>query len=79
MGIPLQKGTIETMLNVGKIYEIQCFEYKLQTERAFFSVGINLKFLFCFRNFSGKGLFPPTFKNLRLFNLDFFYSCQNLC
>lgn len=36
MGIPLQKGTIETMLNVGKIYEIQCFEYKLQTERAFF-------------------------------------------
>lgn len=35
MGIPLQKGTIETMLNVGKIYEIQCFEYKLQTERVF--------------------------------------------
>lgn len=63
MGIPLQKGTIETMLNVGKIYEMQCFEYKLQTERTFFSVGINLKFLFCFRNFSGKGLFPPTFKN----------------
>lgn len=43
MGIPLQKGTIETMLNVGKIYEIQCFEYKLQTERAFFPVGINLE------------------------------------
>lgn len=64
MGIPLQKGTIETMLNVGKIYEIQCFEYKLQTERGFFLLpGINLKFLFCFRNFSGKGLFPPTFKN----------------
>lgn len=43
MGIPLQKGTIETMLNVGKIYKIQCFEYKLQTERAFFLVGINLE------------------------------------